>query len=98
LTFYIGAFSLILGGWLSALVMAVRIFSPGFLDPWVNVYPVVSDPTLNTVLYIVGSLLVAAMGLGLLWLGTRMMRGTRFVFRFLFEKIKNSRKRAGAAA
>jgi len=31
-------------------------------------------------------------------LGTRMMRGTRFVFRFLFEKIKNSRKRAGAAA
>jgi len=98
LTFYIGAFSLILGGWLSALVMAVRIFSPGFLDPWVNVYPVVSDPTLNTVLYIVGSLLIAGMGLGLLWLGTRMMRGIRFVFRFLFEKIKNSRKRVGAPA
>jgi uncharacterized membrane protein len=98
MTFYIGAFSLILGGWLSALVMAVRILSPGFLDPWVNVYPIVSDPTLNTILYIIGSLLIAGMGLGLLWLGTRMMRGIRFVFRFLFEKIKNSRKRVGAPA
>lgn len=88
MTFYIGAFSLILAGWLSALVMAIRIFSPGFLDPWVNVYPIVPNTTLNTILYIVGSLLIAAMGLGLLWLGTRMMRGVRFVFRLLLDKIK----------
>jgi uncharacterized membrane protein len=98
LTFYVGAFSLILGGWLSALVMAVRIFSPGFLLPWVNSYPIVSNPTLNSLIYIFGSLLVAAMGLGFLWLGTRMMRGVRFVFRFLFEKIKNSRKRVRESA
>ena len=98
LTFYVGAFSLILGGWLSALVMAVRIFSPGFLHPWVNSYPIVSNPTLNSLIYILGSLLVAAMGLGFLWLGTRMMRGVRFVFRFLFEKIKNSRKRVRESA
>ena len=98
LTFYVGAFSLILGGWLSALVMAVRIFSPGFLLPWVNSYPIVSNPTLNSLIYILGSLLIAAMGLGFLWLGTRMMRGVRFVFRFLFEKIKNSRKRVRESA
>jgi len=98
LTFYVGAFSLILGGWLSALVMAVRIFSPGFLHPWVNSYAIVSNPTLNSLIYILGSLLVAAMGLGFLWLGTRMMRGVRFVFRFLFEKIKNSRKRVRESA
>ena len=98
LTFYVGAFSLILGGWLSALVMAVRIFSPGFLHPWVNSYAIVSNPTLNSLIYILGSLLVAAMGLGFLWLGTRMMRGVRFVFRFLFEKIKISRKRVRESA
>jgi len=98
LTFYVGAFSLILGGWLSALVMAVRIFSPGFLLPWVNAYSIVPNPTLNALLYIVGSLLIAAMGLGFLWLGTRMMRGVRFVFRFLLEKIKNSRKRVREVA
>jgi uncharacterized membrane protein len=95
-SFYIVAFSLILAGWLSAVVMVVRIFSPGFLDPWINVYPLVSDPTFNTVIYIFGALLVAALGFGLLWLGSRLMRGVRFVFRLLFDKVKNWRKRAPA--
>jgi uncharacterized membrane protein len=96
LSFYIVAFSLILAGWLSAVVLIVRIFSPGFLDPWVNIYPLVSDPTFNTVIYIVGALLIAAIGFGMLWLGSRMMRGVKFVFRFLMGKIKNWRKRAPA--
>jgi len=98
LSFYIVAFSLILTGWLSAVVMIVRIFSPGFLDPWIDIYPLVPDPTLNTVIYIFGALLIAALGFGLLWLGSRLMRGVRFVFRFLFEKIRNWRKRAPAPA
>ena len=98
LSFYIVAFSLILTGWLSAVVMIVRIFSPGFLDPWIDIYPLVPDPTLNTVIYIFGALLIAALGFGLLWLGSRLMRGVRFVFRLLFEKIRNWRKRAPAPA
>lgn len=98
LSFYIVAFSMILAGWLSAIVVIVRLFSPGFLDPWVSIYPLVSDPTFNTVIYIAGALLIAAIGLGMLWLGSRMMRGVRFVFRFLFAKVKNWRKRAPAAA
>jgi uncharacterized membrane protein len=95
-SFYIVAFSLILTGWLSAVIMIVRIFSPGFLDPWIDIYPLVSDPTFNTVIYIVGALLISALGFGLLWLGSRMMRGIRFVFRFLFEKIKTWRQRRAA--
>jgi len=95
-SFYIVAFSLILTGWLSAVIMIVRIFSPGFLDPWIDIYPLVSDPTFNTVIYIVGALLISALGFGLLWLGSRMMRGIRFVFRFLFEKIKPWRQRRAA--
>ena len=98
LAFYIVAFSLILTGWLAAVVMIVRVFSPVFLDRWVDIYPLVSDPTLNTVIYIVGALLIAAVGFGLLWLGSRMMRGVRFVFRTLFEKIKNRRKTAPVPA
>lgn len=93
LAFYIVAFSLILTGWLSAVIMVVRIFSPGFLDPWIDIYPLVPDPTFNTAIYIVGALLIAALGFGLLWLGSRMMRGIRFVFRFLIGKIKNWRTR-----
>lgn len=92
--FYVVAFSLILAGWLSAVIMIVRIFSPAFLDPWVNVYPLVGDPALNTAVYIVGALLVSAVGVGMLWLGTRMLRGVRFVFRFLIGKVKNWRRKA----
>jgi uncharacterized membrane protein len=96
--FYIVAFSLILTGWLSAVLMIVRLFSPAFLDPWVNVYPLVADPTLNTAIYIVGALLIAALGIGMFWLGTRMMRGVRFVFRLLVGKIKTWRRKAPGPA
>jgi uncharacterized membrane protein len=94
LAFYVTAFGMILAGWLSALIMAIRIFSPQFLDPYINTYPILSDPTLNTLLYLLGCLVIAAVGLGMLWLGTRMLRGVKFVLRFLFEKIRNWRKRA----
>jgi hypothetical protein len=94
LSFYIVAFSLILTGWLTAVILIIRVFSPGFLDPWIDIYPLVPDPTFNTIIYIFGALLIAALGLGLLWLGSRMMRGIRFVFRFLFEKVRNWRKKA----
>jgi uncharacterized membrane protein len=98
LSFYIVAFSLILSGWLSALVLIIRLVSPGFLDPWIRVYPLVSDATFNTIIHIAGALLISALGFGLLWLGSRMMRGVRFVLRLLFEKIRNWRKRAPKAA
>jgi uncharacterized membrane protein len=96
LAFYIVAFSMILSGWLSAIILIIRLFSPGFLDPWMNIYPLVPDPTFNTIIYILGALLISALGFGLLWLGSRMMRGIRFVFRLLFAKIKNWRKRKAA--
>jgi uncharacterized membrane protein len=97
-SFYVVAFSLILAGWLTAVFLIIRIFSPMFLERWVDIYPLVSDPTFNTVIYILGALLISALGFGLLWLGSRMMRGIRFVFRLLFEKIKNWRKRRPAPA
>jgi uncharacterized membrane protein len=97
-SFYIVAFSLILAGWLSAVILIIRLFSPMFLERWIDIYPLVSDPTFNTVIYIVGALLIAALGFGLLWLGSRMMRGIRFVFRLLFDKVKNWRKRTPSPA
>jgi uncharacterized membrane protein len=93
LVFYSAAFSLILGGWLSAVILTIRIFSPAFLDPWISVYPLVADPTFNTVIHIIGALLLAGLGFGMLWLGTRLTRGIRFVFRLLVQKIKTWRQR-----
>ncbi len=93
LAFYVTAFSLILTGWLTAVALIVRLFVPGFLDPWMNIYPLVHDPTLNLLIYIAAALLIAALGFGMLWLGSRLLRGVRFVFRFLIAKIKDWRKR-----
>jgi uncharacterized membrane protein len=98
LAFYILAFSMILTGWLAAVVLIIRLVVPGFLDPYMDIYPLVPDPTFNLVIYILGALLISAIGFGLLWLGSRMMRGIRFVFRFLFGKIKSWRNRRTAPA
>ena len=98
LAFYVLAFSMILTGWLAAVILIIRLVVPGFLDPYMDIYPLVPDPTFNLVIYIIGALLISAIGFGLLWVGSRMMRGIRFVFRFLFDKIKNWRKKAPAAA
>lgn len=96
--FYILAFSMILTGWLAAVILIIRLVSPGFLEPYMDIYPLVADPTFNTVIYIAGALLIAAVGFGLLWLGSRLLRGVRFVFRFLVGKIRNWRKRKTAPA
>ena len=98
LAFYVLAFSMILTGWLAAVILIIRLVVPGFLDPYMDIYSLVPDPTFNLVIYIIGALLISAIGFGLLWVGSRMMRGIRFVFRFLFDKIKNWRKKAPAAA
>ena len=98
LAFYVIAFSLILTGWLTAVVLIIRLFSPGFLEPWMDIYPLVSDPTFNIVIYILGALLISALGFGMLWLGSRLLRGIRFVFRFLIGKIKNWRARRSVPA
>jgi uncharacterized membrane protein len=98
LAFYIVAFSLILAGWLGAIALAIRAFKPGFLDPYMNIYPLVSDPTLNIVIHILGALIMAGVGFLMLWLGTRLMRGMRFVFRLLVGKIKTWRQRRAVPA
>jgi uncharacterized membrane protein len=98
LAFYVTAFSLILTGWLTAVALVVRVFVPGFLDPYMNIYPLVSDPTLNLVIYIFGALLISALGFGMLWLGSRLLRGVRFVFRLLIAKVRDWRKRKTAPA
>ncbi len=98
LAYYITAFTLVLAGWLSALVVILRIFFPAFLDPYFEIYPLLPDPTANTILYVLGCLLVAAIGLGMFWLGKYMMRGIRFFFRMVGDKIRGARARKSGGA
>jgi uncharacterized membrane protein len=88
LSFYILAFSLLFTGWIGVIVSIARIINPYFLDPYIQMYPLLPDPVANAIVYIFASLLIAALGIGMLLLGRYLMRGFRFLVHVTFEKMK----------
>lgn len=93
LTFYIIAFSLIIAGWIGLVVSIIRFINPYFLDPYVVMTPLFTDPTLNSIIYIVASILTAAIGIGFLWLGKYLLQGMKFLSYMTFEKIREARRK-----
>ncbi|MCK4930731.1 MAG: DUF1700 domain-containing protein [Candidatus Aminicenantes bacterium] len=93
LSFYILAFSLLFTGWIGVIVSIARLINPYFLDPYVQMYPLLPDPVANAIIYILASLLLAALGIGMLLLGRYLMRGFRFLVHVTFEKIRGFRVR-----
>lgn len=93
LSFYILAFSLLFTGWIGVIVSIVRLINPYFLDTYIQMYPLLPDPVANAVVYIFASLLLAALGIGMLLLGRYLMRGFRFMVHVTFEKIRGIRGR-----
>jgi uncharacterized membrane protein len=91
--FYLTAFSLILSGWIGIIVCIIRLINPYFGDPYITFYPVFSDPTLNYLLYLFGSILVSAAGIGLFFVGRYMTRGLKFLFNLTFERAREARSR-----
>lgn len=93
LSFYILAFSLLFTGWIGVIVSIARLINPYFLDPYIQMYPLLPDPVANAIVYILASLLIAALGIGMLLLGRYLMRGLRFLVYVTFEKIRGLRGR-----
>ena len=56
LSFYILAFSLLFTGWIGVIVSTARLINPYFLDPYVQMYPLLPDPVANAIIYILASL------------------------------------------
>ena len=95
LTFYILAFSLLFTGWIGIIMSIARLFDPYFLDPYVQMYPLLPDPVANAIIYILASLLIAALGIGMLLFGRYLMQGFRFLVHVIFEKIRGLGGRRG---
>lgn len=94
LTVYVTGITLVVAGWIGAVMIMIRNFNPDFLEPWIEMTPLVTDTTFNSVLYVILCLLVAALGVGLLWLGRHIMHGTSFLLSMPFEKIREARRRS----
>jgi len=101
--YYATAVSLVVGGSLGILASLVRIFNPEFLDRIHELYDVqimsagpIPEEFMGVV-GLVGSMVLAAVGLGMLWLGKRMLRGLRFAGHLVLTNIQEywSRRRRG---
>ncbi len=91
--YYAIAISLVLAGWLGAIISIIRIINPYFLDSYIEITSVVSDPTLNGIITLSVCLITAAMGILLFWLGRHIMRGFKYLVVLPFEKIKEIKKK-----
>lgn len=87
------AFSLVLAGWLGAIISVIKIINPYFLDSYIEWTPLVSDPTLNGVITLSVSLIIMVMGILLFWFGRYIMRGFKFLVALPFEKIKEIKRK-----
>jgi len=93
-SYYITAFSFVIGGWVGLIASIIKIVDPAFLERYeIEVVTLFSDPTLNGVIGIVISLVCAAIGFFMFWLGKYMMRGIVFLFSLPIEKVKEARER-----
>ena len=92
-SYYVFAFSLVLAGWIGAIISVIKIINPYFLDTYIEWTPFISDPTLNGIIALFVSLIMAAMGILLFWFGRYIMRGFKFLVSLPFEKIKEIKRK-----
>jgi len=92
--YYITAFSFVVAGWLGLIAAIIKIVDPGILDRYgIETMTFFADPTLSGVIGIVVSIICAALGFFMFWLGKYMMQGIRFLFSLPMEKVKEARER-----
>jgi uncharacterized membrane protein len=95
IAYYGAGVSLVVGGFLTAVICSVAAFSPGLLDrindvvgaEVVNLGPFQYDPQLGGILGLIVSLLLVGLGLLMLWSGKYIWRGFRFVVVLVTQNI-----------
>lgn len=97
LAYFITAFSFVISGWIGFVASLLQIFKPDILPDYIQVYSgVINDPQMAGIAGIVTSIVLAAAGLGLLWLGKRMLEGMGYIGNLILEGIRGRRRKATA--
>ena len=88
-SYYATAITLVVAGWIGFIASLLQILNPDILPEYIHIYDdIIVDPLLGGIAGLVTSVLVALLGLGMLWFGKYMMRGIKFVFSASLEKIR----------
>jgi uncharacterized membrane protein len=96
-TYFLTAGVLVIAGWVTAIVTLIRISHPEFLGTYVNTLSQFVDPPLGTIFDLIAAGICVLLGLGMVWLGRHIPRGTRFLFGLVGETFRNLRRRARSA-
>lgn len=98
--YFATAISLVVAGFFTMVVSIVRIVDPRFLDQffdrfvdWDGFPFYASSPLAEGILGIAASVLMAGLGIGMLFLGKYIFRGLRFFTNQIIDKLKNLRKK-----
>ena len=95
--YFTTAVALVVSGFVGALVGLVAIISPDIfleINRWAgeavfHFGPFQNNPQVAGILTLILSLMLAALGLLMLWSGKHIWRGLRFVFRLVIDKIRS---------
>lgn len=104
--YFATAVSMVVAGFIAAVVSAIVIFAPGVLitisrlsgEEVVQFGPFQNSPELAGILGLIVSLIIASIGLGMLWAGKYLWRGLRFVTTLIVVNIGKIFRSAGSAA
>jgi len=96
-TYFLTAGVLVIAGWVTAIVTLIRVSHPEFLGSYVSTLSQFVDPPLGTIVDLIAAGICVLLGLGMVWLGRHIPRGTRFLFGLVGETFHNLRRRARSA-
>ena len=97
--YFATAISLIVAGFAGAVISIIRLINPEFLDQFIDIIHIpsgwfyFSNPTVEGIVGLLVSLLIAGIGILLLFLGKYIFRGIKFLTNMTIQKIKDFKKK-----
>jgi uncharacterized membrane protein len=97
--YFATAISFIVGGFAGAIISIIHIINPEFLDQFIDTFHFgprfyFSNPTVEGIVGLLVSLILAGIGILLLFLGKYIFRGIRFLTNMTIQKVKDFRKKS----
>ncbi len=99
IAYFATAISLVVAGFAGLVISIVRIVDPGFLEQFFDISGIegisryFSSPLAEGIIGIFVSVIIAGIGILLLFLGKYILRGLRFSTNLIIDKVKNFRKK-----
>lgn len=94
LAYFITAFTCVFTGWIGFVASLLQIFKPDILPDYIHIYSgLIHDPQMAGIVGVISSIVLSAAGLGLLWLGKRMLEGLGYLGNLTLESVKNQKRR-----